>query len=275
MTATICGPNRVAFNVYFTASTPERLQLTTNLLTVGLLLRLKGLGGSMERRYLVAALAIIATFAVTSRGFRTLERMSLRHDNHFWTKARVGAMAKAECEASSTARAMTKLRTRLRPRYPEEAQLLAEMNVPIAAMQSRIAQQMARQDAAISQCARERAMQDAERARRDAMRLQERMTHAAGQANMAPISLQLNLPSDLDQRIQAQTAALAARFAANNVKLQVAADRLRESSVRIDGLDLPAIDMTDDGGHVSTHVHVHTHANCKASRTTPDQRQPE
>jgi hypothetical protein len=31
----------------------------------------------MERRYLVAALAIIATFAVFSHGFRTLERVSL------------------------------------------------------------------------------------------------------------------------------------------------------------------------------------------------------
>ena len=31
----------------------------------------------MERRYLVAALAIIATFAVFSRGLRTLERVSL------------------------------------------------------------------------------------------------------------------------------------------------------------------------------------------------------
>ena len=31
----------------------------------------------MERRYLVAALAITATFAVFSRGFRTLEHVSL------------------------------------------------------------------------------------------------------------------------------------------------------------------------------------------------------
>ncbi len=52
------------------------------------------------------------------------------------------------------------------------------MNVPVANMQSTIAEQMSRQNEAITQCARERAMRDAERAYRDAMRLQQQMTHS-------------------------------------------------------------------------------------------------
>jgi len=65
----------------------------------------------MERRYLVAALAIIATFAVFSRGFRTLERVSLSYGQH------VGAAAKAKCnaDASAASRFMGKVRTHLRP----------------------------------------------------------------------------------------------------------------------------------------------------------------
>ena len=80
----------------------------------------------MERRYLVAALAIIATFAGFSHGFRCLQHLSLLHAEH------LDAMAKVKADAGSAARAMAKIRTHLRPGYPEEAQLLAEMNVPIA-----------------------------------------------------------------------------------------------------------------------------------------------
>src|ERR1035438_5650479 len=90
----------------------------------------------MERRYLVAALAIIATFAVFSRGFRTLEHVSLSYGQH------VGATAKSKCDGdvSAASRFMGKVRTHLRPGYPEEAQLLAEMNLPIAMAQAKVAE---------------------------------------------------------------------------------------------------------------------------------------
>ena len=205
----------------------------------------------MERRYLVAALAIIATFAVTTRSFRALQRMSLGNDHHFWTMVRVGAMARAKCPASSAARAMAKVRTHLRPRYPEEAQLLAEMNVPIAGMET-IQAQMARQDEAIARCARARAMQDAERARRDALRLQQRMMRAAGQANMAPIALHMSLPTALDQQIQTQMTILASRLAANSVKLQMAANKFSDPSM---------VAVTVDGRPIAAQVHTHVHCN--------------
>jgi hypothetical protein len=81
---------------------------------------------------------------------------------------------------------------------------------------------------------------------------------------MAP---EMNLPSDLDQRINA---ALASRMAASDVKLQVLADKLRQSSTRIDNLDIPIVEVTDDGG-VSSHAHVHVRCNVnnKAPRQQP------
>ncbi len=214
----------------------------------------------MERRYLVAALAMIVAFAVTSHGFRALQQMSVVHARH------PGAMAHSTHEPSCAARALAKIRTHLRPRYPEEAQLLAEMNVPLANMET-IEEQMARQNSAVAQCATAQAIRDADRARRDAMRMQQNMTHAAEQASLGPMALEMNLPSDLDQRINA---ALASRMAASNVKLQVLADKLRQSSMRIDNLDIPIVEVTDDGG-VPSHLHVHVRCNVnnKAPRQQP------
>ena len=215
----------------------------------------------MERRYLVAALAMITAFAATSHGFRALQQMSVIHARHS------GAMAHSTHEPNCASRALAKIRTHLRPRYPEEAQLLAEMNVPLANMETTIEEQMARQNSAVAQCATAQAIRDADRARRDAMRMQQNMTHAAEQASLGPMALEMNLPSDLDQRINA---ALASRMAASNVKLQVLADKLRQSSTRIDNLDIPIVEVTDDGG-VSSHVHVHVRCNVnnKAPRQQP------
>ncbi len=209
----------------------------------------------MERRYLVAALAMIMAFAATSHGFRALQQMSVMHVRHS------GAMAHSMHEPSCAVRALAKIRTHLRPRYPEEAQLLAEMNVPLANMQATIEEQMARQNTAIAQCARAQAMRDAERARRNAMQVQQSL------ASIAPMAAEVNLPSDLDQRINA---ALASRLAANNVKLQVLADKLRASSMRIDSLDLPVIDVTDDGdGSSHVHVHLRCNGNSRTQRQQP------
>lgn len=223
----------------------------------------------MERRYLVAALAIIATFAVTTRGFHALENMS-------WLRVtRVHAMTKTQCPSSTGARALAKIRTHLRPRYPEEAQFLAEMNIPIA--ESTIAEQMSRQDQAIAQCARARALQEAEHARRDAMRLQRQMTQAASQMSLPPMAISATLPPDMEARIQAQTAALSARMAANAIKLQIAGDKLRQSAMRFQDVEVPVVEVTDDGGRVSTHTHVRTHTRCNTNHppATPDPPTPE
>ena len=152
----------------------------------------------MERRYLVATLAIIATFAVFSRGFRTLEHVSLLYGQH------AGADLRAKCnaDASAASRFMGKVRTHLRPGYPEEAQMLAEMNLPIAMAQAKVAEEVARQNMAAARCARETALREAQRARREAerpqreaMRMRERMAHS--NASAMPIA---NADADVDQR---------------------------------------------------------------------------
>jgi hypothetical protein len=214
----------------------------------------------MERRYLVAALAMITAFAATSHGFRALQQLSVMHVRHS------GAMAHSMHEPSCASRALAKIRTHLRPRYPEEAQLLAEMNVPLASMQTTIEEQMVRQNSAIAQCARAQAMRDSERARHEVMQAQQRL------ASIGPMALEVNLPADLDQRINA---ALDSSMAANTLKLQVLADKLRSSSVRIENLDIPIVDVTTDGGRVTTRVHVHTHAACKSGQVAPAPPQPE
>ncbi len=152
----------------------------------------------MERTYLVAALAIIATFAVFSHGFRRLEQVSLLYGHH----AGVGLTAKCNSGASAASRSMDKVRTHLRPGYPEEAQLLAEMNLPIAMAQAKVAEEVARQNMAAARCARETALREAQRARREperaqreATRMRERMAHA--NASAVPIA---NAAADVDQR---------------------------------------------------------------------------
>src|SRR5450755_3203076 len=149
----------------------------------------------MERRYLVAALAIVATFMVFSGGFRSLQRISLLHAE------RLGMAGKARCGAAAAARAAAKIQTRLRPGNPEEAQLLAEMNVPIARMEARLADEVTKQDLAARQRASFMAQREALRVHRGAMKLRQEMLRASPSGVMAPISFDHNLRADLDQRI--------------------------------------------------------------------------
>jgi hypothetical protein len=155
----------------------------------------------MERRYLVAALAIIATFAVFSHGFRTLEHVSLLYGHH----AAADLTAKCNSEASAASRFIGKVRTHLRPGYPEEAQLLAEMNLPIAMAQAKVAEEVARQNIAAAQCARatalreaQRARREAERAQREAIRIRDKMAHT--NASAMPNAWGANAAADVDQR---------------------------------------------------------------------------
>jgi hypothetical protein len=93
-------------------------------------------------------------------------------------------------------------KVRLRPRYAEEARMLAEMNLPIAMAQAKVAEEVARQNMAVTRCAREtalreaqRARREAERAQREAMRMRERMAHN----NASPMPT-ANADADVDQR---------------------------------------------------------------------------
>lgn len=182
----------------------------------------------MERRYLVAALAIIATFAGVSRGFQSLQQLSLRGHNG-------QTMSGPQCNALPTilSRVFGKLNLKIRSREtdPEEQQLLAEMNLPLAALEARAAEQAAHQSQAAAELARKTAMREAERAHRDAMRMQQEM---ARQKNM-PTMISIEVPdyAALNHRIEVRTAAMAQRLAARSARMQVAAAKWQAISVQM------------------------------------------
>jgi len=126
-----------------------------------------------------------------------------------------------------------KLKNEFHQTDPEEAQLLAELNLPLAAMQAKAAEQAAKQAQAAAEFARETARREAERARRDAVRMSEEM---AREKNLAipPVTIDLQGLDGLDQRIQIKTAAIAQRIAARSVRMQMAAAKMQAVSMQFD-----------------------------------------
>jgi hypothetical protein len=183
----------------------------------------------MERRYLIATLAVIATFAGFSRGFQSLQQLSLQRGQHGQ------AISGPQCSGlpSIVSRWYARIKTELHPADPEEAQLLAELNLPLAAMQAKAAKQAAKQSQAAAEIARETAMREAERAKRDAVRMREQMARA-DKTMAVPVSVDLHGLDGLDQRIQVRTAALAERIAARNVRVQIAAAKLQAVSMQLE-----------------------------------------
>ena len=153
----------------------------------------------MERRYLVAALAIIATFVGVSHGLRLLQCLAVKHYAHQSTIARL------KVHSDFASRTAAKIRTHLRPGYPEEAQLLAEMNVPIASLEGRMARQLTERNIAAAQCAQATALRQAERARQDAMRMRDKMLRAYPNAMPAPISLEVHVSDEVNRRARPLT----------------------------------------------------------------------
>ena len=169
----------------------------------------------MERRYMVATLAIIVTFATFSSGFRSLQQLSQQRGQHCTTLSRWVAAVKSH----------------LHPAYPEEAQLLAEMNLPPVAAQTRVAEPAMEQSQAAAQCARESAIREADRARRDARRMREEIARET-RVSVAPVVVDLRGLDGLDQRIQIKTANIARRIALQNAKVQIATAKLQAVSMR-------------------------------------------
>ena len=166
----------------------------------------------MERGYLVALLSILAVFTGASHGFRSLEQWSAQHLRQF------GAMAQQKCHSSASARALAEMST-LSHSGAEEAQLLAELNLPSRAAFDTA--EIARQAADNARCARLRAIQEADRARRDMQRAQ----HDMMQVRIDPLSLQVNLPPNFEEQIQ-QSTAMAARLAHQQIKVRILENQL-------------------------------------------------
>jgi hypothetical protein len=180
----------------------------------------------MERRYLVAALAMIATFAGFSRGFQSLQQLSQR-GQHGQT------MSGPQCPLPSiVGRVLAKLKTGLHQTDPEEAQLLAEMNLPVAALEAKAAEQAAKQSQIAAELARAAAMREAERAHREALRMREEMAREKNVASA--VSVELPALAGLDQRIQVRTAVMVQRLAARSVKMQIAAAKWQAASLQME-----------------------------------------
>lgn len=176
----------------------------------------------MERRYLVAAVAIVATFVGMTHGIHAVQRLSIKNSDNF------EAIAAARCWANSAVQHVAQVRSHFRHDYsPEQAQMVAEMN--LSGMQSSIAEQMARQDVAISRCAREKALREAEKARREAVRMQEETARAFAIATPDPEAYAVSVPADLSRHIQIQ-------LAKNQMKLEMAQEKLAE-------IEIPTVDV--------------------------------
>ena len=134
----------------------------------------------MERRYLIATLALVATFAIFSREFRS---------GHLANLPCTRAELKADL-ACAKQYLVDQVDAKVHPfvsrGIPEEQQMVAELNLPVlvaaneqaAEVQAQIAQQMAEK-----QCdAATRAQEQALRAQEIGLREQERSLHAAERA---------------------------------------------------------------------------------------------
>ncbi len=197
----------------------------------------------MERRYLVAALAIIATFVGMTHGIHAVQQLSNDHSGNF------EAVALARCWANSAVEHVAKMRAHFRHDDSSgPAPMVAEMNLP--EMPSSIAEQMARQDVAASRCVREKAAREAEHARREAMRAQQESMHAYAIAVPEPQAFAVNIPSDLSERIQAV-------LAKNQMKLQMAQEKLAD-------MEIPS--TVDVDTQVSTNIIPNVKCKVKVSR---------
>ncbi len=182
----------------------------------------------MDRRYLAATLAIVGTFLVLSHGFRSLEQVVMAHaqrmNAHAMDKWRPGA-------------------THLRSNFPEEAQLLAEMNVPMVKMRADLA---ARKNAALR--AREDAMREAERTRHEAAKIREQITC---RDNSAPMSFRYTPSPDFEKTVRMETAMVAKQLAKQNLKMQIAMSKLHASAVQVADVEpqvsvVTSVDTDDD-----------------------------
>jgi len=182
----------------------------------------------MERRYLVAALAMVATFAGFSRGFESVQQLSLKHSQ----RGQVTSGPQCNSLPSIVSRWVARVKSELDPSSPEEAQMLAEMNVPIAEIQAQAAEQAAKQAQLAAEIARQTAIREAERARRDAAKMHEQMAGADRSIMVAPVTIDLRGLDNLDQRIQIRTAAIAERVAARNMRRQVEAAKWQAIAVQ-------------------------------------------
>lgn len=143
-------------------------------------------------------------------------------------------MSGPQCSAlpSIVSCVLAKVKAGLHQSDPEEAQVLAEMNLPMAALQAKAAEEAAKQSQAAAEAAREIAMREAERAHHEALKMREEIARERHVTSV--VSIELPVLAALDQTMQVRTAAMAQRLAAKSAKMQIAAARLQAVSLQMD-----------------------------------------
>ena len=120
----------------------------------------------MERRYLVATVALVATFAIFSQAFGSGRLAKL-------PRSRAEARADIACVRRTVAqRIMAKLEPYVDSRAPEQAQMVAELNLPeLARLQQQVddAQRMAQEQVVRQKC---QAAQQAQHAAQQVYKMQ-------------------------------------------------------------------------------------------------------
>lgn len=120
----------------------------------------------MERRYLVATLALVATFSIFSREFRSGDLAKL-------PRTRAELIADLHCARQYVAeKVMAQLQPLVGPTAPEEAQMVAELNLP-EVVRTALTNAEARAQAHVAQQGAEQKCNAALRSQREALRAQE------------------------------------------------------------------------------------------------------
>lgn len=169
----------------------------------------------MESRYLVATLALAATFGIFQHEFRTGHLAALRDPQ--------GTVACLKSSGSALAsRVLCKVESKLRPDHPEEAQMLAEMNLPFAQEQAMDNERVAQEATIMALRAQQDALQVSGRAMQASQHaMQKAAKHqAAKAAAYGPISVRVNLSNDLQRRIDLQNAEIQRRVDLQTADIQ-------------------------------------------------------
>lgn len=227
----------------------------------------------MERRYLAASLAVVATFTMFSHAFKSGHLAPL-------LARRTTLVSDLKCVAGElSSRLMEKVNPSLRRNDPEEVQLLAEMNLPQVAAQAQADAALARLNAAQALAVakanemqvKARAVQSklvidrqdtdcpqAERARELAERKAERAAELAerqieqAQAKLErehsrmaahqvdnmnivvePINFKFSMPRNMGQQLRVTSTIMQNRMTNEAMQLQVAAKALQHAQMQL------------------------------------------
>lgn len=215
----------------------------------------------MDRRYLAATLAMVATFATFSHLFR-------EHHAAVVTNPRAVLVSELKCVAGEVeSKLLARLRPSLQTGRGEEAQMLAEMNLLQAPALAQIEMEAAQRDREIAQRTEEVSKLTAERAQREvekAQRKLERSHHFVLRHEMVsaeqPTEIRIAVPqievSDSMSPAHLAAMRMQASVLAQNMRAQISTNVMNAVNVRLSTIKLRNMNRVN---------RVRTHCPCRVS----------